>query len=161
MQSILTKVISGGQTGVDRAGLDWGEIHCLPIGGYCPDDCRAEDGTVPERYGLIPLESGGYRERTEANVVASDGTLVLNTGALSGGTQMTVSFAKKHGKPYLLVQLDEATCVPPEECLQWLRTYAIHCLNIAGPRASKTAGIYDLSRAYLEKLWCCMEKQSL
>jgi predicted Rossmann-fold nucleotide-binding protein len=85
----LDKFISGGQTGVDRAGLDAAMEAGIPVGGYCPKDRLAEDGTIPIRYPLTELTGGGYPARTEKNVMESDGTLSLNDGTLSGGTSLT------------------------------------------------------------------------
>lgn len=157
---LLQRVISGGQTGVDRAGLDWAFRHGLPIGGFCPEDQRAEDGKVPAQFGLVPLPQGGYRERTEANVLAADGTLILNAGPLDGGTAMTRDFAVQHQKPYRTVQLDAVGMIPPQACLAWLRQHHISCLNIAGPRASKAQGVYNLALTYLDALWRCMAKDA-
>lgn len=146
---MIKKIVSGGQTGADRAGLDAAMAAGIPVGGYCPKGRLAEDGTVPDRYPLIELSKGGYTARTEKNVVESDGTLILNIGRLSGGTKLTAEYARKHSKPYLIVQLDE---VPkPEMVNQWLKGNAIQTLNVAGPRESKfPEGIYQQSIAFLK-----------
>lgn len=86
----LKVIISGGQTGADRAGLDAAMEAGFSVGGYCPKGRLAEDGRVPDHYPLIELTKGGYPARTEKNVVESDGTLILNIGKLSGGTKYTV-----------------------------------------------------------------------
>uniref|UniRef100_C6DZE1 Molybdenum cofactor carrier n=1 Tax=Geobacter sp. (strain M21) TaxID=443144 RepID=C6DZE1_GEOSM len=129
---MVSKIISGGQTGVDRAGLDAGLEVGIPIGGSCPRGCLAEDGVVPACYPLTELTHGGYPARTEQNVVDSKGTLVLNVGRLSGGTRATVDFAKKHGKPYLVVQLDQRPNVA--DAAAWIAEHGISTLNVAGPR---------------------------
>lgn len=148
---MIEKVVSGGQTGVDRAGLDAAQAAGLPIGGYCPKGRLAEDGTVPERYPLIELESDRYASRTEKNVVESDGTLVLNCGELSDGTRATVDFARQHGRPYLVLQLDQAPDL--EECRNWLKRHGLKTLNVAGPRESKCPGIYRQSLGFLQRLF--------
>src|ERR1035438_9462230 len=102
----IIKVISGGQTGVDRAGLDAAMNAGIPIGGYCPKDRGAEDGFIPEQYPLIELDSKEAYYRTEENVSNSDGTLIINKGILSGGTKLTYDVAVNYGKPKLIVQLD-------------------------------------------------------
>ncbi|MDD2540639.1 MAG: putative molybdenum carrier protein [Desulfuromonadaceae bacterium] len=145
---MLQKIVSGGQTGADRAGLDAALEAGIPIGGYCPKGRLAEDGTVPDCYELTELAKGGYKARTEKNVVESDGTLILNIGTLTGGTMMTEEYAKRHGKPYLVVQLDEKP--RPETVRHWLEKNAILILNVAGPRESKyPQGIYHQSISFL------------
>ena len=135
----LEKVISGGQTGVDRAGLDTAMAAGIPVGGYCPKGRKAEDGKIPERYPLTELPSENYRVRTERNVIESDGTLILNVGALTGGTALTVEFAEKHGKPYRVEALDDDA--DPVLVARWLDEHHIHVLNVAGPRESKHPGL--------------------
>lgn len=102
----LTRIVSGGQTGVDRAGLDAAMEAGIPVGGWCPAGRLAEDGRIPERYPLSELDSPGYAARTERNVIQSDATLVLNIGELADGTALTAEFAREFGKPLLVVQLD-------------------------------------------------------
>ena len=100
---MIRKVISGGQTGVDREGLDAAINAGIPVGGYCPRGRRAEDGIIPERYPLIEMESSESHYRTEKNVIESDGTLILNKGLVSEGTKLTLDYTIKHGKPSLIV----------------------------------------------------------
>jgi hypothetical protein len=97
-QPKLQKIISGGQTGVDRAALDAGMELGIPIGGYCPKGRRSEDGKVPDKYPLIATGSSNYGIRTEKNVLESDGTLMLNVGQVSSGTAYTIKLAKRHKK---------------------------------------------------------------
>lgn len=148
---MLSKIISGGQTGVDRAGLDAALEAGIPIGGSCPKGRLAEDGLVPDSYPLIELTQGGYPARTERNVIDSDGTLVLNLGHVSGETRATVEFAKKHGKPYLVVQLDRRPDVA--EAAAWIVEHCIGTLNVAGPRESKHPGVYAAALAFLRQLF--------
>lgn len=151
MTSILDRVISGGQTGVDRAGLDAAMEAGIPIGGYCPEGWLAEDGTIPAKYALTELSSGGYAARTEKNVIVSDGTLILNIGELSDGTRYTLDCALKHGKPFLVVQLDGY----PETGIvtRWLEEHSIRILNIAGPRASKHPQVHEMAYMFLHRLF--------
>src|SRR5437870_9182944 len=104
-QGMLTKIISGGQTGVDRAALDVALELGLPCGGWCPKRRRAEDGPIPERYPLTETSSRAYPQRTRCNVLDSDGTLILTRGRPTGGTALTIQIAAESGKPYFVVDL--------------------------------------------------------
>jgi len=153
MEGLMVKnffrVISGGQTGVDRAALDAAMKLGIEVGGFCPKGRRAEDGPIDEQYPLTETASRAYPVRTEKNVAASDGTLILTGGPLKGGTALTVRLAKKHGKPYLI--LDPARQEEAKKLRKWLRIYAITVLNVAGPRESESPGIYERSLSFLEK----------
>lgn len=151
---MVKKVISGGQTGVDRAGLDAAAGNGIPIGGYCPKGRLAEDGVIPEKYPMIEVDSPDHSIRTEKNVIESDGTLILNKGVLSEGTLLTNNLTVKHGKPTLVVQLDAEQIIKPEQVIRWLDGQHIKVLNIAGPRESKFSdGIYVEAREYLDRLF--------
>jgi hypothetical protein len=155
---MIRKVISGGQTGVDRAGLDAAINAGIPIGGYCPRGRRAEDGTIPEIYPLIELESTESHYRTEKNVIESDGTLILNKGILSEGTELTHYFTVKYGKPSLIIQLDADQLIEPSHVIRWIQGQYINVLNIAGPRESKIPeGIHAEALAYLEKVFSLLK----
>lgn len=147
----LRKIVSGGQTGVDRAGLDAALLHGIPLGGYCPKGRRAEDGPIPSRYPLVETDSPDYAVRTRRNVRESDATLVLNIGPLTGGTRATVEYALQRKKPCLMVQLDRTGCSVAETA-DWLANNNISTLNIAGPRESKAPGTYDMSLRFLNRL---------
>jgi hypothetical protein len=138
-QPKLQKIISGGQTGVDRAALDIGLELGIPIGGYCPKGRRSEDGTIPAKFPLTETGTANYGIRTEKNVIESDGTLILNVGEVSSGTAYTIKQAKSG------LQLDEKSPQTLKETLCWVRTNEIKTLNVAGPRESKCLGIYMLS----------------
>ncbi len=149
----LEKVISGGQTGADRAGLD-AALKCgIPVGGFCPQGRRAEDGAIPATYPLTETRSRSYDVRTRMNVRAADATLVLNLGELSGGTLSTVEYAARRNKPCLVVQLDDAGHATPQAVAEWLRANAVRTLNIAGPREGKAPGIRALAREFLEQVF--------
>lgn len=152
MKIRLNKIVSGGQTGADRAGLDAAIKAGFTVGGYCPKGRLAEDGTVPEHYPLVEMTKGGYSVRTERNVIESDGTLIFNIGKLTGGTRLTVECARMHNKPHMVIQLD--TEMPDLSTLaEWLDKNEIRVLNIAGPRESKTPGVYLLTFRYLEEFF--------
>lgn len=144
----VKKIISGGQTGVDRAALDAALELGVACGGWCPKGRLAEDGVIPDRYPLQELTSSHYPVRTEKNVLCSDATLILNIGPLSGGTALTAQLATKSGHPCKIVDLDQQS--DTESVLAWLRGHNISVLNIAGPRASKRADLYEIARNYLD-----------
>ena len=108
----MIKIVSGGQTGVDRAALDVALQHGLTIGGWCPKNRKALDGPIPDKYPLQATKSSEYRIRTEWNIRDSDGTLILNTGKLTGGTRLTNKLAVEKNKPVFVVQLDETHKIP-------------------------------------------------
>ncbi|HSD74242.1 MAG TPA: putative molybdenum carrier protein [Steroidobacteraceae bacterium] len=133
----LEKIISGGQTGVDRGALDAALDAGFPCGGFCPQDRAAEDGTIPLRYPLTPLPGAGYTERTLQNVLDSDGTVILASGTLTGGTLLTKSCCERHTKPCLVI--DAATTSEADavtEIQRLIRACGIRILNVAGPRES-------------------------
>ena len=149
---MLKKVISGGQTGVDRAGLDAAMEAGIPVGGYCPKGRKAEDGVIPGKYPLTELESPESYYRTEMNVIKSDGTLILNKGILSNGTKLTCELAVTYGKPRLIIQLENP--IDPAYVVRWIEGHFITVLNVAGPRESKCpGGIYRDTLEYLKRVF--------
>jgi hypothetical protein len=146
---LLQRIVSGGQTGVDRAALDAAIRHGIEHGGWCPRGRLSEDGTVPARYALRETASWDYAERTEKNVQDSDATLILNTGKVEGGTLLTREFADEHRRPWLLVDLEDG--LDAESVRAWIRKHGIGVLNIAGPRESKRPGIYTLASTALDQ----------
>ncbi len=151
---IVSRIVSGGQTGVDRAALDWAISHGIHHGGWCPQERKAEDGTIPARYTLTETDSAGYSQRTAWNVRDSDATLILNMGELDGGTLKTTKLASKMDKPYLIVQLDDGKdfCISPVR--DWLACGQYLTLNVAGPRESKRPGIYAAALRFLNHCLC-------
>ena len=104
---MIERILSGGQTGVDRAALDVALELGLPCGGWCPKGRRAEDGPIPSHYPLTETPWDGYPQRTEWNVRDSDGTLILTEGEPDRGTALTRELAARHGKPCLVLDLTE------------------------------------------------------
>lgn len=160
----ITKIISGGQTGADRGGLE-AAIYCeIPHGGWCPKGRKAEDGVIPPKYQLQEMPTSNYLARTEENVIDSDATVVFTLGSATGGSLRTLEFCHKHGKPWHHINVDttrrekavkdivnwlqgdpalndheECEAKPPENCM----------LNVAGNRESKADGIQDLVMAII------------
>lgn len=158
---MIRKVVSGGQTGVDRAGMDAAAKAGIPIGGYCAKGRLAEDGIIPEQYPMIELESSESFYRTEKNVIESDGTLIINIGELTQGTMLTYDFTLQYGKPSLIVQLDAEELIKPEHIVRWIKGQYINILNIAGPRESKIqGGIYDRAMSCLNQVFDCMRESA-
>ena len=154
-RSLPGRVVSGGQTGVDRAALDWAIAHGIEHGGWCPSGRRAEDGPIPSRSRLAECDSASYERRTRLNVRDSDATLILSTGSLDGGTAKTIAFAKQAGKPCRVVDLEAA---PVErvaaEIADWLAECTPTVLNVAGPRESERPGVAARAREVLD---LCMQ----
>ncbi len=152
-QPLLSKegrVVSGGQTGVDRAALDVATEVGIPHGGWCPRGRKAEDGAIPDRYKLQETDSPAYHIRTQQNVIDSDGTLILYRDELRGGTKLTHRLAIKHGRPALLVNLRQP--VEPADIRAWIIENNIQSLNIAGPRESSELGIYEEATVLLRRV---------
>jgi len=146
----LQKIVSGGQTGVDRAALDVALDHGVPVGGWCPKGRRAEDGRVPDRYSLQETPSEAYAQRTAWNVRDSDGTLLITRGALEGGTALTKDEAEEQGRPVLHVRTSDPGPVPMIRA--WGEENDVRTLNVAGPRASEEVGIYEDAVQILDRL---------
>lgn len=146
----LARIVSGGQTGVDRAALDVAIAHGIAHGGWCPRGRRAEDGRIPDRYELREHESPDYAARTEQNVVDSDATLALTIGTPEGGTALTVRLAARYARPCLVVDLDDPAT--PAAVVAWLRANGVGVLNVAGPRESTRPGISGRAAAYLDEV---------
>jgi len=137
------QIISGGQSGADRAALDAAIRLGIPHGGWVPRGRKAEDGPLPARYRLRETESDSYRERTEKNILAGDGTLILSFGPLTGGSALTESLALRYDRPCLAIDLQEVPLADAAVAVEnWLRRYGIWTLNVAGPRASNEPRIY-------------------
>jgi hypothetical protein len=149
MKHTLKRIISGGQTGVDQAALDAALELGISIGGYCPKGRVSEAGLIPERFPLTETESEGYAGRTEKNVKESDGTLILDVGRHKGGTRFTLDLCKTHGKPVFLIQLNQTGHKTITRFVSWLQENEISTLNVAGPRESKSPGIYEKTRRFL------------
>lgn len=145
------KVISGGQTGVDRAALDVALELGLPVGGWCPAGRRAEDGPLARRYPLQETASPAYPVRTRLNIEDSDGTLILHGPELRGGTELTRDLALRLRKPVLVLPLAEAA--DPDHINQWLERARVHVLNVAGPRASEYPPGYVQATALLRPVF--------
>lgn len=146
----VTKVISGCETGVNRAALDWAIGRKLAHGGWCPRGRRAEDGRLDARYTLAETPSDGNLESIARNVLESDGTLIINQGELEGDALEAQKAAATAGKPCLVMQLEGQDLAPLVDAVaHWMNTHPIKQINIAGPRESERPRIYRLTRLFL------------
>ena len=145
---MIGRLVSGGQTGVDRAALDAALELGVPCGGWCPQGRKAESGIVPDHYPLTKTPSACYAQRTRWNVRDADATLILSWGMPTGGTWLTVNECVKAGKPHLVIDLAGAT--DPAGTREWIKAnVGGGVLNVAGPRASKNASVYGRANAFL------------
>jgi len=161
---MIDKIISGGQTGADRAALDIAIKFGITHGGWCPRGRMAEDGILPDHYLLTcPLDANSdinepdiYSERTKLNIRDSDGTLIFLSSfpllaGINNGTRLTITEAERSNKPHHIVDLSKNQSV--QIISDWIEIHHISVLNIAGPRESQCPGIYQHVYRFLEKLF--------
>jgi len=150
---VLQKIVSGGQTGADRAALEAALELGLECGGWVARGRRAEDGAIPPRYvGLVETREHSYAGRTRLNVRDSDATLIVSFGTPHGGTALTREVAEELGRPLLVLDLEALSQAEAEQrLLAWLEDIAPHVLNVAGPRASGEPRIFEATRALLRR----------
>ena len=148
---MIQKIISGGQTGVDRAALDAAIKLTIPHGGWIPQGRLTEDGPLPPEYQLQETRSKSYADRTEKNVMDADATLIISRGALNGGSEYTREMAIKHNRFWLHIDLNEIPAFQAAIAINdWITKKEIAILNVAGPRASKDPKIYKDTLNILE-----------
>lgn len=144
------RIVSGGQTGADRGGLDAAISLKIAHGGWCPHGRLAEDGVIPTRYRLRETPEADYDERTRLNVLESDGTVLFTYGEPQGGSRLTAEVAVAAGKPLLRIDLAATEEDDGAQNLRnWLRLHRIETLNVAGSRESEAPGIADAVRRCL------------
>jgi len=144
----MPKIVSGGQTGADRAALDWALARGIECGGWCSKGRKAEDGPISRKYPLIETPSVDYAQRTEWNVRDTGGTVIFSIQPeLTGGSKKTVEFAVKHNKPCLHLHSRQS------DAAQALRDFVadnkILTLNVAGPRASEEPAVGEFVKSGL------------
>ena len=152
MAGELRKIVSGGQTGVDRAALDWALASGVPCGGWCPLGRWAEDGPIDVRYPLRETPGADPALRTEWNIRDSDGTLIVTLARrMSGGTLLTAGLARRLARPLLhLAKADSPAAEQAESLRQFIGQHQIRVLNVAGPRESGEPGVGEFVAGLLE-----------
>jgi hypothetical protein len=157
---MITKIISGGQTGADRAALDFAIKHNIPHGGWLPKGRKTEDGRLPDNYQLREMPTAEYSKRTEKNILDSDGTLIISHGLLSGGSALTRELAKKHKKPWIHIDMADLSLeTAVHRLISWIERNTIKVLNVAGPRGSKDPLIYQATIDLLETRYQGLKKK--
>jgi hypothetical protein len=148
---IISKIISGGQTGVDQAALDVAIALGIPHGGWVPKGRKTENGALPDKYRLKVMPTSSYAKRTEQNVIDSEGTLIISLGPLTGGSELTHKTAILHDRPCLHIDLATLNTHQAVKTVRsWIVRHGIEILNIAGPRASENTEIYDMTTKILK-----------
>jgi len=148
---LIEKIISGGQTGADLAALDVAIELNIPHGGWIPKGRKTEDGILHDKYHLKEMPTANYPERTEKNLLDSDGTLIISYGNLTGGSALTRKLAKKHDRPWIHVDMDKLSVSDAVKTVRsWIDTNSIQILNVAGARASKDSKIYNATSQLLK-----------
>jgi len=151
---MIKKIISGGQTGVDRAALDTAIKFNVDHGGWVPAGRKAEDGVIPSMYKMDEMDADDYARRTEQNIRESQGTIIISRGHLNGGSLLTWELAHTLNKPCCHVDLNDMDEFEAAVMIQdFLKSRHIEVLNVAGPRASQDAGIYWVVKGILETLF--------
>jgi hypothetical protein len=150
----VIKIVSGGQTGVDRAALDAAMRLGLPVGGWCPKGRKAMDGRIDAAYPLSETPSARYAQRTAWNVRDTQATLILASGSLFAGTALTAAWAWRYRRPLWVIDLRHPAA--PGQLAQALLCHRVQVLNVAGPREEDVIGIQKSADAYLSVLFSCI-----
>jgi Circularly permutated YpsA SLOG family len=152
IEALLSKIVSGGQTGADRAALDWAIMRGVAHGGWCPKGRKAEDGVIDSRYSLTETPSEVYSQRTEWNVRDSDGTAVFSVRSeLRGGSLLTVELAGWYNKPIIHLCAQDERTNHAQELRAFIEKFGISVLNIAGPRESDEPEVYRFVSRVLDQ----------
>ena len=146
----IEKIVSGGQTGVDRGALDAAISLDIPHGGWCPKGRIAEDGCIDPQYQLSELDVSDYAARTQRNVLDSDATLILYPHRMTGGTALTNRLAKESNKPLLRVRIDRT--IDYDRIDRWLQDHQVRTLNVAGPRGSSAPGLQEQAYTIVRRI---------
>jgi len=150
----LIQIVAGGQSGAERAALDWAIANCVPHRGWCPKGRKADDGTLPARYELTETPRPTYAQRAEWNARDSDATVIFTIGnILNSDFRQSVVFALKHGKPVLHVSRTGGLSPAHETFADFVKQHSVKRLNIAGSKASTEPEVGAFVRETLERTW--------
>ena len=148
---MLQKIISGGQTGADRAALDVALKFGIPHGGWVPKGRRTENGPLHEVYELQEMDSTAYKDRTLQNILDAQATVIFGNGPLRGGTLLTLELVKDRSRPHIHLDLSQSDTFEATILLHsFIMDNGISQLNVAGPRASDDPMIYEDVKSTLE-----------
>jgi hypothetical protein len=148
---MVKKIISGGQTGADQAALDVALKLGIPHGGWVPKGRLTEAGPLNGKYQVQEMENANYNQRTEQNVIDSNGTLIISHGTLTGGSEFTREMAVYHNRPWLHIDLDTTIAFQAAQQIStWIKEHDIQVLNVAGSRTSKDPKIYRAAADLME-----------
>ncbi len=148
---MIEKIISGGQTGADQAGLDAAIELGITHGGWIPKGRKTEEGPLPAKYKLKEMGTTSYPKRTEQNILDSEGTVIFTFGKLTGGSELTRKLAEQHGFPCLHVDLNKVSVGEGAKLVRpWIEKHKIKVLNVEGSRASKAPKIHDIAKQILK-----------
>jgi hypothetical protein len=151
---IIEKIVSGGQTGVDRAALDFAREHGIAHGGWCPRGRLAEDGAINTSYELKETPDADYPQRTEWNVRDSDATVIFTISPeLTGGSALTRDLAVENGKPWLHLSQAREGDAATTKLGDFIQRYEVKVLNVAGPRLSAEPAARAFASQVLEELY--------
>ena len=149
----IKKIISGGQTGADRGGLDAAIELGIPHGGWCPKGRKAEDGVIPAKYRLKEHVSAEYPPRTSLNIYDADATMIFKRGELGRGSRLTFSLAQGQKRPVIVLDVADVLAGQEDSAALWafLDEHRPAILNVAGTRESHAPGIQEAVRRILVK----------
>lgn len=154
MNVFYLKIVSGGQTGVDQGALAAALKAKVPCGGWCPSGRRSEDGKIPAIFPVCDLPSSKYADRTLQNVRDTDGTLIIFSGSISGGTELTKEFCDAELKPYLLIDVCKISCAQiTQKLINFIHSFSILTLNVSGPRRSEWPNAYNCAFRVITNLF--------
>ncbi len=151
--SMIRKVISGGQAGVERAALDAALKFMIDCGGWIPEWRAREDEALLKRYRMAVLEGANYVQATERNITEGDGVMVVTRGEVSGSAALHLRLAERHSRPILVVDVERtAAFEAARRAESWIREHGIRVLTVAGSAPGGDADIYDTASGIFEVL---------
>ena len=150
MNPLPIRIVCGGQTGADRGAMNAALDRGVPLGGWCPEGRKSEDGTIPQFYPLTELPGSDYPQRTLRNVLDSDATCIVRFNDIDAGSKLAAAACRREGKPYTYLDAHELDSDEAARALeQFVVDNGVHVLNVSGPRASTHPAAESWTRAAL------------